>query len=100
MEKATNGISTLGSPHVTAEFTSNFWSELLGYPNMFTLSIKTKNNNNNNMETGIFVWFYQGAFTGTCKVNLHSANRYTVNCFFQSKRNTAKYPKHFCKDCN
>lgn len=23
-----------------------------------------------------------------------------VNCNFHSKRNTAKYPKHFCKECN
>lgn len=50
MEKATDGVSTVGSSHVTAEFASNFWSELLGYPNMFTLSIKTKYINN--METG------------------------------------------------
>ena len=35
-EKVTDGISTLSSSHVTAEFASNFWFELLGYPNMFT----------------------------------------------------------------
>ena len=72
---------------VTAEFASNFWSELL-IPKHVHISRKTKHNNN--MDTGICVWFYQEVFTGT-EINLHSANQYTVNCYLHSKKkNTAK----------